>query len=70
MDKCEHIWQGDCRGVVCTICGKKITHAEYRKLSHRESRGNADERKTELKADWLKTGTEHHETIQTDSRRV
>ena len=67
MLNCKHIWQGDCRGVVCTVCGKKITHAEYRELSNRESRGRVDERKTELKADGLKTDTEYHETIQVDS---
>lgn len=67
MLKCNHIWQGDCRGVVCTECGKKITHAEYRELSNRDKRGNVDERKTELKADGLKTETEYHETIQSDS---
>ena len=70
MAKCEHNWQGDCRGVVCTLCGKKITHAEYREISNRENRGSADERKTELKADGLKTETECHETIQLDSERV
>lgn len=67
MLKCNHIWQGDCRGVVCTVCGKLITHAEYRELSNREKRGNVDERKTELKGDGLKTETEYHETIQSDS---
>ena len=67
MLNCKHIWQGDCRGVICTVCGKKITHADYRALSHREQRGGVDERKTELKADGLKTDTEYHETIQVDS---
>lgn len=66
MLKCKHNWQGDCRGVVCTVCGKKITHAEYRELSKRES-GKADGHKTELKADGLKTDMEQHETIQSDS---
>ena len=63
MSKCNHIWSGDCRGVVCTLCGKKITHAEYREISNRENRGKVDELKTELKADGLKTDTEHDETI-------
>ena len=63
MSKCEHIWQGDCRGVICTVCGKKITHAEYRELSKREQRGKADGHKTELIADELKTDMEHDETI-------
>ena len=62
MLNCKHIWSGDCRGVVCTVCGKKITHAEYRELSKRES-GKADGHKTELIADELKTDTEHDETI-------
>ena len=62
MLNCKHIWSGDCRGVVCTVCGKKITHAEYREISKRVS-GKADGHKTELKADGLKTDTEHDETI-------
>ena len=62
MLNCKHIWSGDCRGVVCTLCGKKITHAEYRELSKRES-GKADGHKTELIADELKTDTERDETI-------
>ena len=67
MSKCKHVWSGDCRGVVCSLCGEKITHAEYRELSNRENRGNVDERKTELKADGLKTDTEQNETSQSDS---
>ena len=63
MSKCNHIWSGDCRDVVCTLCGKKITHAEYRELSKRGTRGKADGHKTELIADELKTDTEHDETI-------
>ena len=67
MSKCKHIWSGDCRGVVCALCGKKITHAEYRELFNRDKRGKADGRKTESKADGLKTDMEQHETIQSDS---
>ena len=67
MLNCKHIWSGDCRGVVCTLCGKKITHAEYRELSKRGTRGTADGRKTESKADGLKTDTEQNETSQSDS---
>ncbi len=29
MGKCEHVWQGDCTGVHCLRCGKRLTFAEY-----------------------------------------
>lgn len=27
--ECKHVWQGGKDGVVCLVCGKRLTHEEF-----------------------------------------